>query len=122
MRRWLLFLDLAALAIWLTNKLTPHLFTAPGMCISPTKQTAAEATHQHHNAQCAARATAQRQAHYAANPDFDPALTKPVRIVAPPKGLRPAERQQMKSELGCLRREAAATARGIAHLEKQLAA
>lgn len=90
--------------------------------LSATQPTAAEAARLHRNAQQAAYETAKRQEHYAANPDYDPALTKPVRIVAPPEGLRPAERQQMESELGCLRREAAATARGIAHLEKQLAA
>jgi hypothetical protein len=33
-----------------------------------------------------------------------------------------ADRARLTSELGCLRRELAATARGIAHLKKQLAA
>lgn len=89
---------------------------------SAAQPRAAKVADQHHKAQCAARATAQRKAHYAANPDYDPALLKPVRLVAPPQGLHPAERAAMESELGCLRREAAATARGIDHLEKQLAA
>lgn len=90
--------------------------------LSATQQTAAEATRLHLNAQAAARETAKRQAHYAANPDFDPQLLKPVRLVAPPEGLHPAERAALEVELSCLRRESAATARGIAYLEKQLAA
>ena len=90
--------------------------------LSATQQTPVEAARLRHNAKQATYATAQRQAHYAANPDFDPALTKPVHFGTPPEGLHPAERAKLESELGCLRREAATTARAIDYLEKKLAA
>lgn len=89
------------------------------LLLSATQQ---EAARLQRNERQATYETTKRQAHYAANPDFDPALTKPVHFVAPPEGLRPAERAAIEVALGCLRREAAATARGIDYLEKQLAA
>lgn len=57
----------------------------------------------------------------AATNEFDPQLLRPVHLVPPPP-MGAAERAQLTSELGCLKRELASTQRGIAHLERQLAA
>jgi len=92
------------------------------MVTTQPRLSATDVARQHDNARQAAYATAQRQAHYAANPDFDPALTKPVHFGTPPAKLPKAERRRLEAELGCLRRESATTARAIDHLEKQLAA
>lgn len=89
------------------------------MTHAPTRASASEVARQHHNTQQAAYETTKRQAHYVANPDFDPALLKPVRLQpAPP--MSAAERRRLERELGCLQRERAQTARAIAHLHRQL--
>ena len=81
---------------------------------TPEQQSAADAARLHHNRQMATHSAAQRQAHYLANPDFDPQLLKPVAIQPPPP-MHPAERQQIESELSCLRRELAIIQDGIAY-------
>lgn len=88
---------------------------------SPQLQSAADVARQHEYARHNQQRNAHNLAHYAANPDFDPALLKPVAIHPMPP-MSAVERQQLESELGCLVRERDATQRGIDHILEKLAA